>query len=74
LHGAASLQDAAGQRFRTRPERFAPQIFEIVLIGAKLRHQLERASVVLSHEAEIGRTKAGRIFEKVLENRLQLAG
>jgi hypothetical protein len=46
----------------------------IVLISAELRHQLEGVSVVLSHEAEIGRTKAGRIIEKVLENRLQLAG
>jgi len=74
LHWTASLQDAAGQRFRTRVERFALHVLDIVLIAADLCHQLKRAPVVLSHEAEIGYAKAGRIVEKVLENKLQLAG
>ena len=74
LHGTASLQDAPARRFRTGAERFALQVLDIGRIAAELRHQLESAPVVLSHEAEIGRTKAGRIVEKILENRLQLAG
>ena len=74
LHGTASVQDAAGQRLRTWVERLALHVLDVVLIGADLRHQLKRAPVVLSHEAEIGCAKAGRIVEKVLENKLQLAG
>ena len=55
-------------------ERFALHVLDIVLIAADLCHQLERTAVVLSHEAEIGYAKAGRIVEKVLEYKLQLAG
>jgi hypothetical protein len=50
------------------------QVPDKVRIGAELRHQLERAPVVLKHEAEISGAEAPRIAEKVLENRLQLAG
>ena len=74
LHGTAGPENAAGQRFGTRAERSALQVPDKVRIGAELRHQLERAPVVLKHEAEIGCAEAPRIAEKVLKNRLQLTG
>src|SRR5262249_56390578 len=73
LDGTAGPENATGQRFGTRAERSALQVPDKVRVGAELRHQLERAPVVLKHEAEIGCAKAPRIAEKVLENRLQLA-
>src|SRR5262249_6328694 len=74
LHGTAGLQDAAERRLRAWAKRFALHVRDVVGIAAELRHQMEMAAVVAKHEAEVGHAKARGIGEKVLKNRLQLAG